>query len=109
VHTNATTTSAAEPWFVASARAAKADLIVRGLMREGVTADQAARFTDDQQYAAAEAVGKPLPSRQTWRLVVEMLAGSRAERALCPTCGCGDPQGDPGPRKPYQHPGRCAR
>lgn len=102
-------TATAEPWFVTAARARKADLIVRGLLLDSVTADQAARFTDDQQRAAAAAVGKPRPSVLTWRTVVEMLAGSRAERALCPTCGLGDPQGDPGPRKPYQHPGRCAR
>lgn len=100
---------ATEPWYVPEQRARKADRLAAVLRTNGATADQVARFTDDQRRTAEAAAAVRRGSSATWRLVTEMLAGSTNPLALCPTCGLGDPEGEPGPRKTYGHTGRCAR
>ena len=98
------------PWFVAEKRARKADQIARHLTARGIDARVAAHFTDDQRREAERGSGvKGKGSNQTWRAVVERLAGSASPAALCLTCGVGDPEGEIGPRKPHGHPGRCSR
>ena len=97
------------PWFVAEKRARKADQIARHLAANGITAAQAVRLTDEQRRTYEHGAGvKGKGSNLTWRSVVERLAGSSAPGALCLTCGIGDPDGEPGPRKPHGHPGRCS-
>lgn len=98
------------PWFVAEARAAKADALARHLRLHGIDAAAAARLTDDERRKQEALAGvKRKASDTTWRSVVEMLAGSTMIGALCRTCGIGDPEGEPGPRKPHGHPGRCSQ
>lgn len=97
-----------KPWFVAEKRARKADRIARHLDAVGVDAPTAAHFADHERREAESAAGVPAASDETWRSVVEMLAGSVMPGALCRTCGIGDPEGAPGPRKPHQHPGPCS-
>lgn len=98
------------PWFVAEKRAAKADAIARALEARGLDADAAARLTDDQRREVEVSAGvKHRGSDRTWRSVIGMLAGSTMPGALCRTCGIGDPEGIPGPRKPHGHPGPCSQ
>ena len=98
------------PAFVADRRAQKADQIARRMIDRGITAAQAARLTEDERREIEVAAGVKRPgSDRTWRVVVEMLAGSHMPGALCMTCGIGDPDGVPGPPKPYGHEGPCAR
>lgn len=100
------------PWFVAQKRARKADQIARTLHARGVTAAEAVHFDDDERREVEALAGfdaKHKASDTTWRSIVEMLAGSAMEGALCPTCGIGDPEGVAGPRKPYLHPGECSK
>jgi hypothetical protein len=91
-------------------RERKVSLLVSGLLQSGFTANEIAHFTDAQWHMAASGLGiKRDPSGLTRRLVVERLAQGAQQRALCPTCGEGDPEGVPGPRKPFGHSGNCAR
>lgn len=98
-----------KPWFVAEKRARKADRIARHLESIGVDPAAAARLGDEERREAEKAAAVPVASEETWRSVVEMLAGSLMPGALCRTCGIGDPDGVDGPRKPHQHAGPCAR
>jgi hypothetical protein len=75
----------------------------------GVTADAAAHYGDEEWRGAAQAAEVRVPSSITRRIIVEMLAASERERALCSWCGLGDPDGEPGPRKPMGHGGACAK
>ena len=98
------------PWFVAEKRARKADQIARHLAARGVTAAAAVRLTEDERRTFERSAGvKAKGSDLTWRSVIERLAGSHAPGALCLTCGIGDPDGEPGPRKPHGHEGRCSQ
>lgn len=103
------TATTAEPPWVADERRFKAAAIFTALRESGVSADAAAHYDTAQRVAAAVAAGQRRPSPRTWTVVVEMLATSERERALCPFCGIGDPAGEPGPPKPAGHTGRCAR
>lgn len=105
-----TTAAKGEPSFVAPQRVAKAEKIVR-VLRDGLgmSADEAARLTPRQRHETEIVAGVRKGSQKTWTLVVEMLAGSHMPNAVCPTCGHGDPDGVPGPPKPYGHEGRCAQ
>lgn len=91
------------------ARRNKAFSLYLRLSGMDITADKAAHFTEEEWSGAAEAAGVRLPHDLTRRIVVEMLASSERERALCPFCGIGDPAGEPGPRKPPGHTGACSR
>ena len=100
---------AGKPWFVAEARARKADLIAEHLAARGLTARDALDLDDEQRRAFEVEAGARAPaSAETWRSVIEMLAGSVMPAAACLTCGAGDPSGIPGPRRPHGHPGPCA-
>lgn len=90
-------------------RERKVEAIVVGVAGAGYGAREAARFTDAQWKALTDSLGLRRPSPISKRMVVERLAGSVRERALCPTCALGDPEGEAGPRKPSGHPGRCTR
>lgn len=94
-----------------AARQRKAFAIYARLSAIGVTADQAAHFDDAAWKGAAEAAQQRPPGKngQTKRIVVEMLAASERERALCPWCSLGDPEGVTGPRQPAGHDGPCSR
>lgn len=95
--------------IIAKHRANKADRIARQCISEGLTAGQAAHLPDAERRAVETRAGTRAGSDQTWRSVVEMLAGSTMPGALCLTCGIGDPEGVPGPPKPFGHEGRCAQ
>lgn len=98
------------PWYVARARVAKADRIVRALRGLGITdAATVATMTPTAQRDVEAAAESRKASSRTWALVCDMLAGSSNPDALCLTCGIGDPHGVDGPRKQYDHPGPCAR
>lgn len=97
------------PWFVAEKRAAKAEKVARALEARGVSADEAARLSEDERREVETSAGVRAGSDRTWRSVIEMLAGSTMPGALCRTCGIGDPDGVDGPPKPHGHSGRCAR
>lgn len=103
------TATKSEPWFVPEQRARKAAALATVLRSIGATAEQVIHFTEDDKRETETVAAVNKGSDKTWRLVVEMLAGSSAPDALCPTCGIGDPDGVPGPRKPFMHEGRCAR
>lgn len=103
------TTTQVEPRFVVEARIRKADALAHLLRNYGETAADVATYTpEDRRMAEAEAEVKA-SSDKTWRVVIEMLAGSSNPDALCPFCHRGDPEGDPGPRKAYGHDGPCAQ
>lgn len=100
------------PWFVAEKRAHKADRIARRLAVIGMDAPTAARLTEEQRREVEAAAGidaKHKGSDQTWRSVVDMLAGSHKPGALCLTCGHGDPEGIDGPPQPFGHDGPCSK
>lgn len=102
-------TKAAEPWWVPEQRAHKAARLASALHAIGAKADDAAHFTD-ADWREAEALAEVRrASVRTRRLATEMLAGSSNPQALCPFCGLGDPEGVPGPRKPFGHPPPCSR
>lgn len=105
-----TTSTATEPPFVHEARIRKAAQIAGVLIGWGATADIVARFTDGDRRATERVAGvRNRGSDDTWRIVVEMVAGSARERALCPFCGHGDPEGVPGPRQSLGHDGPCSQ
>lgn len=102
------TTNTAEPWYVPGQRKLKAARIVDCLRLLGVTAADAVQFDQkDRRMAEAAAGVTNRGSDNTWRIVIEMLAGSSREEALCPTCGHGNPLGAIGPPMPYLHEGEC--
>lgn len=103
------TKTAPEPWFVAQQRADKAARLATSLRSIGATAADVVAFTEDDRRAAEAAAAVRRGSATTWRLATDMLAGSTRSDALCPTCGLGDPLGEPGPRKPFGHTGECSR
>jgi hypothetical protein len=103
------TQAAAEPWWVESNRARKAAQIAAALQAMGVTAEAAADYDHRHRRAAEAAAGTRKGSNATWRVVIEMLAGSARGRALCPFCGLGDPEGEPGPPMTVGHQGPCRR
>jgi hypothetical protein len=78
---------------IAEGRVRKADRLATTLRTLGATADDVAHFTDDDRRMAEASAAVRRGSDDTWRLVTEMLAGSAAPLALCPTCGLGDPEG----------------
>lgn len=90
-------------------RSAKAARIAAVLRARGRTPADAARMDRAARREIERAAQTRPASDDTWRVVVEMLAGSARERALCVTCGLGDPDGEPGPRKAAGHEGPCAR
>lgn len=93
----------------ADARRRKAFALFTRLSSIGMTADTVAHYDDKQWHAAALAAETRDPGPITRRIVVEMLAESERERALCPFCGMGDPEGEPGARKPPGHDGPCSQ
>lgn len=103
------TKTAAEPWYVPQQRADKAARLAASLRAIGATAADVVAFTDADRRDAEAAAAVRRGSEATWRLATDMLAGSTRTDALCPTCGLGDPLGEPGPRKPFGHAGECAR
>lgn len=96
-------TSTAEPSWVAPKRVLKAAEFAAALRRLGVTADDAAHFTDQDRRAAEKGTGIGKRSDATWLLTASMLAGSA--QVDCPFCGHGNPLGIPGPPLPYGHEG----
>lgn len=98
-----------EPWWVPEQRAAKADKIATALRGFGATAGDVVYFGEDERREAEAAAAVRKGSDATWTLVVDMLAGSRRPDARCPTCGLGDPEGEIGPPKAYQHDGKCTQ
>lgn len=103
------TSTAPEPYWVEGNRARKAAQIVGVLLDIGATPADVAAFTDDDKRMTEAAAGTKRGSDKTWRVVIEMLAGSARQRSLCPFCGHGDPLGVPGPAKPVGHDGPCAQ
>lgn len=97
-----------EPWYVEAQRARKADRLATLLRASGRTADDVAHLTETERRAIEAEVGIRRGSAATWRIATEKLAGSVRPEALCLTCGIGDPDGVPGPRKPFGHDGRCS-
>lgn len=95
---------------IAHDRALKATDIFLACERLRVNAAQAAHFTPQERHdiEVLAQVRRPA-SDATWRIVVEMLAKSARARALCVTCGLGDPQGEIGPRLTTGHEGPCRR
>lgn len=102
-------TKQAEPSWVPQQRASKADMIASYLRALGATADDVAHFTTEERREVEKHAGTRRGSDLTWRLVVEMLAGSARPEALCPFCVQGDPEGPVGPPKPYGHLDGCTR
>lgn len=99
---------------IAQARAIKAAKIVAVIEAGGENADLAAHLTTEQRHEVEKHAGTRTKSGhwasdETWRVVVEMLAASSRARALCPTCGLGNPAGPVGPRLPHGHQGECTR
>lgn len=101
----ATATGTAEPAFVAPKRVLKAAEFAEALRRLGVTADDAAHFTDQDRKDAEKATRIGQRSPETWRITLDMLAGSA--QVDCPFCGHGSPLGIPGPPMQYGHDGEC--
>jgi hypothetical protein len=104
-----TMTSADFETRIAVSRGIKASKIVASLTEAGCDAQTAARLDEPGRRLAEQHAGTRKASDDTWRIVVEMLAHSERERALCAFCGLGDPEGEPGPRKPTGHAGACSR
>jgi hypothetical protein len=103
------TTATREPAWVPERRALKASQLAASLRDHGITAADAARY-DSPARRAAELVAKVRKaSDDTWRIALDMLAGSTQQHALCPFCGHGDPEGTDGPRKPFGHESPCAK
>lgn len=102
---------AVESWEerAAESRRVKAGRLAHVLRERGDTVVAVAHFGRTERKVVEQAAGTRKASDATWRIVVEMLAHSARERALCTTCGLGDPEGEPGPRKPAGHEGRCSR
>lgn len=99
------------PAWVDLRRQDKADKIAAALRAAGIGPAQAVRLTIPDRHRI-EQDAQLRPSREgsgAWRIAVEMLAGSPRERALCPTCKLGDPDGEPGQPKPHGHNGPCVR
>lgn len=95
---------------IAHDRALKATDIFLACERLQVGAAQAARFAESERRDIEKVAGVRRPgSDRTWTIVVEMLAKSARARALCVTCGLGDPEGEVGPRLPTGHEGGCRR
>ena len=95
---------------IAHDRALKATDLFLHLERLQCTAAQAAHLTLPERRAVERQAGtRKASDDKTWPIVVEMLARSERFRALCVTCGLGDPQGVPGPRKVSGHEGECSR
>lgn len=95
---------------IATARSLKAAKIARVLRAAGCDAATVVRLDDKARRLAETTAGlQRKASDDTWRVVVEMLAESARARALCTTCGIGDPQGIPGPRKTDGHSGPCSK
>lgn len=90
-------------------RRMKAATLVGALRAGGFTAAEAVHFDRQQRAMIAQVARTRVPSNDTWRLVVSMLAGSASREALCPFCGLGDPEGVPGPAGRAGHPGVCSR
>lgn len=97
-----------EPWFVDTQRQVKADRLASLLRASGRTLDDVAHLTESDRRQIEAEVGIRRGSPATWRIATEKLAGSVRPAALCLTCGIGDPEGVPGPRKPYGHGGLCS-
>lgn len=95
---------------IAHDRALKATDIFLTCERLRVDAAAAAHLTPEERRSieVLAQVRRPASVR-TWTIVVEMLAKSARARALCVTCGLGDPEGEVGPRKPTGHTGGCSR
>lgn len=98
-----------ETAHAAEARALKAYAIATMLLRAGATADTVAHLTEPQRRTAERAAGTRRGSDATWRIVAEMVARSERERARCPFCGLGDPEGVVGPRQAVGHAGPCSK
>lgn len=94
---------------IAQARSVKAAKIVAALQAAGSDANAAAHLPPEGRRLAEKAADVRKASDETWTVVVEMLAASSRARALCVTCGLGNPAGEPGPRLPAGHPGECHR
>jgi hypothetical protein len=94
---------------IAEGRARKALAIVNTCLLRGLDADAAAHLTDAQRREVEQQAGVRKGSEATWRQAIGMLAGSSQPEALCPFCGHGDPEGVPGPPKPFRHDGPCAQ
>lgn len=96
------------------ARHLKATTLAYALRDGGFTAETAARLDTDGRHKAEDIAGtRPksgkYASDETWRIVIETLARSERERALCAFCGIGNPDGEPGPRKAPGHEGECSK
>jgi hypothetical protein len=92
----------------AESRAYKASKLAASLRQRGVTPDRAVRLRDVERRYAEKLAGVRKASDETWLQVFDMLSGSAGPGGLCPFCWHGDPQGSPGPRKPFGHTGPCA-
>ena len=92
---------------IADMRLRKAERIAGAVVGRGLTPTDAARLGADARRQIEKQAGIRVGSSETWRIVVDILAGSA--RIACPTCGHGDPSGSPGPVKTFGHDGACAR
>ena len=92
-------------------RTLKAASLLRALSDLGIDARSAVTL-DDQQWRDIEARARTRPaSRETRRVVIDLLAHAASERTRpCPTCGEGNPLGMTGPPLPVGHLGvECRR
>lgn len=104
------TTDTREPFWAPERRTLKAAQLAASLHRRGFTAADVARFTTPQRRDAEKgALLARKASEDTWRQVLDMLAGSSHSRALCPFCGHGNPDGIDGPPQPFLHDGPCSK
>jgi hypothetical protein len=97
-----------EPAWVPRQRARKAEKIANVLRSNGCTALEAVRLDADDRAMVETLAEVRQGSAATWRLVIDMLAGSRNPLAACQTCLIGDPQGITVRPLPFGHTGPCA-
>lgn len=91
------------------ARHLKATTLAYALRDSNCDAATAARLDEPARRLAEQAAGVRKASDSTWRIVVETLARSERERALCAFCGIGNPDGVAGPRLAPGHEGECRK
>lgn len=103
------TTQRESSWVNPRRRALKAAQLAVSLRTRDIALVTVARFTPADRRAAEKFAGVRKSSEATWRQAIDMLAGSAHTHARCPFCGHGDPEGIPGPPKPFGHAGPCSK
>ena len=106
----ATATDYRHSAYAESKRRLKAAYLMDALISLGIDAAAAVDLDDEQWKHAARTARVRIPSADTRRLVVDLLAHAESERKVdCPTCGHGNPAGGVGPVLPAGHAGECNR